>query len=52
MQIKLLFDKKKGSSLFPEKHFDLIKELIQKYPNALWRKIRRKGQVGYELEVH
>ncbi|MFA5019587.1 MAG: hypothetical protein WC533_00640 [Candidatus Pacearchaeota archaeon] len=52
MRIKVTFDNKRGASLFPEKHFGLIQDLIEKYPNALWRKISNKnGQQGYELEV-
>lgn len=52
MKIKVLFDNKKGSSTLLENHFDLIKDLIERYPNALWRKIRGKnGQQGYELDV-
>ena len=52
MRIKVLYDDKKGSTTLLEKHFDLIKDLVQRYPNALWRKIRGKnGQIGYELEV-
>jgi len=50
MKIKVLVDKK-GSSILLEKHFDLVKDLIQRYPDALWRKIRRKNQQGYELDV-
>ncbi len=52
MRIKVLFDNKKGSSTLLEKHFDLIKDLITRYPNAFWRKYNDKnGQSGYELEV-
>ncbi|MEM3074569.1 MAG: hypothetical protein QW727_01350 [Candidatus Pacearchaeota archaeon] len=51
MKIKLLIDGKKGSSTLLEKHFDLVKHLLQKYPNALWRKIHAKNQIGYELDV-
>ena len=50
MKVKVLFDNKKGSSTLLE-HFDLVKDLIERYPNALWRKIRSKNQEGYELEV-
>ena len=52
MRIKVSLDNKKGSSTLLEKHFDLIKDLITRYPNALWRKSKGKnGQTGYELEV-
>jgi len=52
MKIKVLFDSKKGSSTLLEKHFDLVKDLIERYPNALWKKIRSKnGQTGYELDI-
>ncbi len=52
MKIRVLFDNKKGSTTLLEQHFGLIKDLVQKYPNALWRRIRGKnGQQGYELEV-
>jgi len=50
MRIKVLFDNKRGSVSL-EKHLDLIKDLIQRYPNALWRKIRGNHTEGYELEV-
>ena len=52
MKIKVLMDNKKGSSTLLEKHFDLVRDLIQRYPNAIWRKIRAKnGATGYELDV-
>ena len=52
MKIKVLYDDKKGSSTLLEKHFDLIRDLITRYPNALWRKIRGKnGTTGYELDI-
>jgi len=52
MRIKVLFDNKKGSITLLEKHFDLIKDIITTYPNALWRKCRGKnGQQGYEIDV-
>ena len=52
MRIKVLIDGKKGSSTLLEKHFDLVKDLVQRYPNALWRKVHGKnGQTGYELQV-
>ena len=52
MRIKLLFDNKKGSSTLLEKHFDLIKDLVTRYPNAIWRKVRgNNGESGYELDI-
>jgi hypothetical protein len=52
MRVKVLIDNKRGATTLLDKHFELIKHLIYRYPNALWRKIRnKKGQVGYELEV-
>jgi len=51
MRIKLLFDDRKGSTTLLEKHLDLVKDLVTRYPNALWRKIRSKGQTGYELDI-
>ena len=52
MRIKLLFDNKKGSSTLLEKHFDLIKDLVTRYPNAIWRKVRgNDGESGYELDI-
>lgn len=52
MKIKILPGNKKGATQLIEKHFTLIKHLIQKYPNAFWKKIRGKnGEVGYELDV-
>ena len=51
MRIKLISGRK-GSSTLLERHFELIRNLIQIYPNALWRKIHDKnGQVGYELKI-
>jgi hypothetical protein len=52
MRIKILFDNKKGSTRPLDQNFELIRDLIQRYPNALWRKIRGKnGQQGYELDI-
>jgi hypothetical protein len=51
MKIKVLFDAKKGSSRALEEHFELVKKLMNKYPNALWRKYSNKGKSGYELYV-
>lgn len=51
MKIKVLFENKKGSSTLLDKHFDLLKDLMQRYPNALWRKISTKNQAGYELDI-
>ena len=52
MRIKVLFDDKKGSSTLLEKHFDFIKDLVTRYPNAIWRKVRGKnGESGYELDI-
>ena len=51
MRIKILIENKKGMSTLLDKHFSLVKTLIHKYPNALWRKIHWKGQTGYELEI-
>jgi len=52
MRIKVLFDNKKGLTRSLDKHLDLIKDLIQRYPNALWRKVNGKnGQTGYELDI-
>ncbi len=51
MRIKVLFDNKKGWSSL-DQHLDLIKDLVTRYPNAIWRKVRAKnGQTGYELDV-
>jgi len=52
MKIKVLFDDKRGSATLLEKHFDLIRDLIRKYPNAFWKRCKsRNGQAGYELEI-
>ena len=51
MRIKVLLEDKKGSSRLLERNFELIKELMQKYPNALWRKYTKNGQSGYELQI-
>jgi hypothetical protein len=52
MRIKVLFDNKKGSSRFLEENLDFIRGLVEKYPNAFWRKYKSKtGQIGYELSV-
>lgn len=52
MRIKIMANKK-GSGTLLDQHFGLIKELIQRYPNALWRRYYGKnGKVeGYELDV-
>ena len=52
MKIKVLLDNKKGASTLLENHFELIKDIITTYPNALWRKCTGKnGQQGYEIDV-
>ena len=52
MRIKVLMNSKKGATNLLDKHFDLVRDLVTRYPNALWRKVKDKnGQVGYELEV-
>ena len=52
MRIKVLFDNKKGASTLLENHFEIIKDIITTYPNALWRKCTGKnGQQGYEIDV-
>jgi len=52
VKIKLVINSKKGSATLLENHFDLVKNLIEKYPNALWRKLKKKsGQEVYELDV-
>ncbi|MBS3092344.1 hypothetical protein J4466_02895 [Candidatus Pacearchaeota archaeon] len=51
MRVKVLFENKKGSSRLLERNFEIIKDLIQKYPNALWRRYNKNGQTGYELQI-
>lgn len=52
MHIKVLIDDKKGATTLLDRHFGLLKHLINRYPNALWKKIKGKnGEIGYELEV-
>ena len=51
MRIKVLFENKKGSSTLLEDNLELIKDLIQRYPNAMWRKFKSKRGTGYELDV-
>jgi len=50
MRIKILFDNKKGMTLI-ERNIDFITDLIKRYPNALWRRLRGKNGDGYEVEV-
>lgn len=52
MKIKVLIDNKKGSTTLLDKHFGLLKHLIYRYPNALWKKVNGKnGITGYEIDV-
>lgn len=51
MRVKVLFENKKGSSRLLERNFEIIKDLIQKYPNALWRRYNKNGKTGYELQI-
>ncbi len=52
MRIKVTIDNKKGSTRFLEQHFELLRDLVNRYPNAFWRKIKgRNGTTGYELDV-
>jgi len=51
MRIKVLFENKKGSSSLLEDHFELIKDLVHKYPNAMWKKFRSKKGSGYEIDI-
>jgi len=50
MKIKILFDNKKGMTLI-ERNIDFITDLIKRYPNALWRRLRGKNGDGYEVDV-
>ena len=51
MKIKVLFRDNRGKTAFYLlKNFDFIKSLIEKYPNAVWRKCPSKGnQIVYEM---
>jgi len=51
MRIKVLFEDKKGSLRLLERNFDIIRDLLQRYPNALWRKYSKNGRTGYELQL-
>lgn len=51
MRIKVLFEDKKGSSRLLERNFDIIRDLLQRYPNALWSKYKKNGHTGYELQL-
>ena len=52
MKIRIIPENRKGSSIFLESQFGLLRDLVKRYPNALWRKFKAKnGEVGYELEI-
>lgn len=51
MKIKILIDNKRGATTLLDKHFAILRHLIYKYPNALWRKVKNKNKEGYELEI-
>lgn len=52
MKIKVLFKDKRGkTSFYFLKNFDFVKRLVDKYPNAMWRKCPSKdGQIIYEMK--
>jgi len=52
MRIKVFLDNKKGSTRLMDDYLDLVRGLVDKYPNAIWRKLQPKnGQIGYELKI-
>jgi hypothetical protein len=51
MKISVLTSNKRGATTLLDQHFGLLKHLISRYPNALWRKVTKKDKVGYELEI-
>jgi len=53
MKIKVLFKDKRGkTSLYFMKNFDFVRRLVEKYPNAIWRKCPSKNDnlIIYEMK--
>lgn len=43
---------KKGLNFGLESYLHIIKNLYKKYPDAIWRRITKRGRLkGYELEI-